>query len=135
MAGLLARGLAPLTLPSRTAGVQWPARVGQTGQRLPLTVAGTAADLPPDHSVQPELTAFPFHPLARDHRPEEISFPPMIPQACLARAISQHQRASRPARQDQARPNNGVYTNLRAWNVFVGYIKKITPGARLGPCP
>src|SRR5271165_30266 len=68
MAGLLARGSKLLALPSRTL----PDSVahlpkGGRASGLPLTVAGAAADLPPDPAVQPGRTAFPFHPLARDH--------------------------------------------------------------------
>jgi hypothetical protein len=39
----------------------------------PLTVAGAAADLPPEPRFRPRRTAFPFHPLARDRRRISIS--------------------------------------------------------------
>ena len=58
-------------LPEPLGSVTPPFRAERTVS-TPLTVAGAAADLPPER-IRPGLTAFPFHPLARDHRHINIS--------------------------------------------------------------
>jgi hypothetical protein len=76
MAGLLARGYAPLVPSSRThPRFSDPPHGVEGSSDLPLTVAGAAADLSPGLLALPGRTAFPFHPFARDHRPQDLTAP------------------------------------------------------------
>jgi hypothetical protein len=88
-------------------------RLTRNGRRRssfsPLTVAGAAADLSPDRSVQPGRTAFPFHPLARDHRHIRMSL------YDRNRCVQRHD--ARPAR-ELALPNliqGRSHTTIHRW--------------------